>query len=196
MVLDGLRGYLQLANGLTDVTRERAMAAARTLAAQGASVNVFVPGPVRSQVSSLTDDLLATSRMNRDLLLNLVRGEVERSVARLGLVSSQELDAANRRSRGLEVRVTELEASLLDSSAAPKPAAKKAAAKKATAKKATAKKATAKKATAKKASPAPAASPAASTAPAAPAAPTAPGASGASTAPVAPTSTGSEGAAT
>ncbi len=29
MVLDGLRGYLQLASGLTDVTRERALAAAR-----------------------------------------------------------------------------------------------------------------------------------------------------------------------
>ena len=188
MVLDGLRGYLQLANGLTDVTRERAMAAARTLAAQGASVNVFVPGPVRSQVSSLTDDLLATSRMNRDLLLNLVRGEVERSVARLGLVSSQELDAANRRSRGLEVRVTELEAALLDSSAAPKPAAKKATAKKATAKKATAKKATAKKTTAKKTTAKKTTKKAT-----AKSTPTAPAASTVSTAP---TSTGSEGAAT
>ncbi len=35
MVLDGLRGYLQLANGLTDVTRERARAAAKALVAQG-----------------------------------------------------------------------------------------------------------------------------------------------------------------
>ena len=29
MVLDGLRGYIQLASGLTDVTRERARAADR-----------------------------------------------------------------------------------------------------------------------------------------------------------------------
>ena len=37
MVLDGLRGYLQLANGLTDVTRERALAAAKAVATQGAA---------------------------------------------------------------------------------------------------------------------------------------------------------------
>ena len=37
MVLDGLRGYLQLASGLTDVTRERALAAARAVATQGAA---------------------------------------------------------------------------------------------------------------------------------------------------------------
>ncbi|MGH8969252.1 MAG: phasin family protein, partial [Actinomycetes bacterium] len=69
MVLDGLRGYLQLANGLTDVTRERARAAARTLLSQGeAGVDAVVPQPMREQVGSLADDLIATSRANRDLL--------------------------------------------------------------------------------------------------------------------------------
>ena len=44
MVLDGLKDYLQLASGLTDVTRERALAAAKTLVAQGeASVGAVLP---------------------------------------------------------------------------------------------------------------------------------------------------------
>jgi hypothetical protein len=154
MVLDGLRGYIQLASGLTDVTRERAMAAAKSLLAQGeAGAGIVVPPAVRSQVGALTDDLLATSRANRDLLLNLVRAEVERSVARLGLVSGQELSAATRRSQSLERRVEELEEELHRSrsgGSAKKSTAKKSAAKKSTAKKSTAKKSAAKRSTAKK----------------------------------------------
>ena len=148
MVLDGLRGYIQLASGLTDVTRDRARAVVKSVLAQGeAGVGVVVPTPVRTQVGALTDDLLATSRANRDLLLNLVRGEVERSVARLGLVSGQELAAATRRSSALERRVAALEDELHRS----RSTAKKSTAKKSTAKKSTAKKSTAKKSTTKKA---------------------------------------------
>ena len=159
MVLDGLRGYLQLATGLTDVTRERARAAARALVAQGeAGVGAVVPPPVRSQVTALTEDLLATSKANRDLLVHLVRGEVERSVSRLGLVSAQDLAAATRRADRLERRVGELEEELRRSraaaapakrSAAKKPAARKTAAKKTAAKKTAAKKTAAKKAAAR-----------------------------------------------
>ena len=158
MVLDGLRGYLQLANGLSDVTRERARAAAKALVAQGmAGVGAVVAAPVGTQVTALTEDLLATSKANRDLLVNLVRGEVERSVARLGLVSAQELDAAARRAKGLERRVAELEDDLRKSSTARKAAVTRAkkttkkTARKSTAKKTTAKKKTAKKSTAKSA---------------------------------------------
>jgi polyhydroxyalkanoate synthesis regulator phasin len=147
MVLDGLRGYIQLASGLTDVTRDRARAVVKSVLAQGeAGVGVVVPTPVRTQVGALTDDLLATSRANRDLLLNLVRAEVERSVSRLGLVSGQELAAATRRSSSLERRVEELEDELHRS----RSTAKRSTAKKTTAKKASAKKASAKKASAKK----------------------------------------------
>jgi len=154
MVLDGLRGYLQLANGLSDVTRERARAAAKTLVAQGeARVGAVVPTSVQAQVTTLTEDLIATSKANRHLLVNLVRSEVERSVARLGLASSQELDAAARRAKGLERRVAELEEELSRSATARKAAntrTRKATAKKSTAKKSTARKSTAKKSTAKK----------------------------------------------
>jgi hypothetical protein len=130
-----------------------------------AGVGAVVAAPVGTQVTALTEDLLATSKANRDLLVNLVRGEVERSVARLGLVSAHELDAAARRAKGLERRVAELEDDLRKSFTARKAAvtrakkptkqtARKSTAKKATAKKTaatkTAKKTTAKKATAKR----------------------------------------------
>ncbi|MGZ4590692.1 MAG: hypothetical protein ACXV2I_07870 [Actinomycetes bacterium] len=172
MVLDGLRSYVQLASGLTDVTRERALAAAKSLLAQGESV---VPGTVKSQVGSLTDDLIATSKANRTLLTNLVRLEVERSVGRLGLVSSAELESSMRRAARLEKRVADLEYELRQARTGPaaKKAAEKAPAKK-TAKKAakktakkTAKKA-AKKAPAKKAAKASVAAPAAAAPPTSP----------------------------
>ena len=149
MVLDGLRGYIQLASGLTDVTRERARSAAKSLLAQGeAGAGVVVPPALRAQVGALTEDLLATSRANRALLVNLVRAEVERSVARLGLVSQQELAAATRRSQSLERRVEELEEELHHSRSATRSTVKKPATKSATKK--TAKKSTGRKSATKK----------------------------------------------
>jgi polyhydroxyalkanoate synthesis regulator phasin len=163
MVIDGLRAYVQLASGLTEVTRERALAAARTLVAQGeAGVGAVLPDAMRAQVSSVTDDLIATSKANRDLLVGLVRAEVERSVSRMGLVSAAELDAATRRAESLDDRVHELERALRTARtstparrttrkrAAKKSTSKKSSAKKSTAKKSTATKSTTRKSTAKK----------------------------------------------
>lgn len=162
MVLDGLRGYLQLANGLSDVTRERARVAAKTLVAQGeASVGAVLPGSLKAQVGSLTEDLIATSKANRALLVGLVGTEVERATARLGLAMAGELEAAKRRAQRLEHRVTDLERELREAragsappaakkTAVKKPATKKTAAKKSTTKKTAAKKTSAKKTSAKK----------------------------------------------
>jgi polyhydroxyalkanoate synthesis regulator phasin len=156
MVLDGLRGYIQLANGLTDVTRERARLAAKTLVAQGeASVGAVLPDSLKAQVGSLTEDLIATSKVNRALLVNLVAAEVERATSRLGLTLASELEAAEARSKRLEQKVAELERELHDAqaaSAAPKPAPKTAAPKTAAARKTTAKKTSPKRTTGKKAS--------------------------------------------
>jgi polyhydroxyalkanoate synthesis regulator phasin len=151
MVLEGLRGYLQLASGLTDVTRDRARSTARALLAQGEAV---VPDSMRVQVSAIADEIVATSKANRALMIGLVRAEVERAVSRMGLALSAELEAATARGQALEDRVYELERELRLSragSAAPRRStAKKSTAKKSTAKKSTAKKSTAKKSTAKK----------------------------------------------
>ncbi|HEU4675023.1 MAG TPA: hypothetical protein VFS29_03495, partial [Motilibacteraceae bacterium] len=115
MVLEGLRGYLQIASGLTDVTRQRATSVAQSLLAQGAGLGAGLPGglpsvgDLREQVTGVAEDLLATSRANREMLLGLVRGEVERQVTKLGLVSASELEAATKRAQRLEVRVHDLE---------------------------------------------------------------------------------------
>jgi polyhydroxyalkanoate synthesis regulator phasin len=109
-MLEGLRGYLQLASGLTELSRRRAMETARTVIAQGgASVEQMVPEQVRQQVTSMADELMATSRANRTLLVGLIRSEVERNVAALGLVSAAEVEEATRRADRLEARVRELE---------------------------------------------------------------------------------------
>jgi polyhydroxyalkanoate synthesis regulator phasin len=166
MVLDGLRGYLQLANGLSDVTRERARVAAKSLVAQGeASVGAVLPGSLKAQVGSLTEDLIATSKANRALLIGLVGTEVERATARLGLAMAGELDSAKRRAQRLEQRVADLERQVrhaltgsapsaspaAQGTAAKKTGARKSAARKSAARKSTARKSTAKKSTAKKA---------------------------------------------
>ena len=101
MAFDALRGYVQLANGLTDVTKQRAQQVARQLVDQGGdvvdhAVSTAVSGGVARQVQSLAEDLMATSRTNRDLLVGLVRTEVERAVARLGLVGADELATMTR----------------------------------------------------------------------------------------------------
>ena len=150
MVLDALRGYVQLANGLTEVTRQKAQAAAKALLQQ-TGADTLTTG-LTTRVSDLTDEIVATSKSNRRLLQAIVSNEVEGAVARLGFVRTEEVAALTRRVRTLEGELAEARAAgavpgrPADLHAAPpaKKAAKKAAVKKAAAKKA-AKKAPAKK---------------------------------------------------
>ncbi|TCC62346.1 polyhydroxyalkanoate synthesis protein PhaF [Kribbella pittospori] len=145
MVLDALRGYVQLASGLTEVTRQRAQAAAKALLQQ-TGADTLTTG-LTSKVSELTDEIVATSKSNRQLLQAIVSNEVEGAVARLGFVRAEEVAGLTRRVQRLEQELAEerAAASAADVAAhAPKPQAKNAAAKKA-AKKAAAKKAAAKK---------------------------------------------------
>jgi polyhydroxyalkanoate synthesis regulator phasin len=128
--MDAIKGYLALATGLTDVTRQRATTAAKALVAQGEAT--------AGQVQSLADDLMAQSRSNREAVVALVRYEVDKALGRVGLVSKDEVDA-------LQARIKTLEAQLRSGSATSKAPAAKAPAKKAAAKKAPAKKAAAKK---------------------------------------------------
>jgi hypothetical protein len=121
MVLDALRGYMQLASGLTDVTRQRALAAAKQLLDQGGDVvdhamasatSQAAPSAaaVRRQASVLAEELIATSRINRDLLVGLIRTEVERAVERLGLLSDR--DEVATLSRVVERLQTQLDAAI------------------------------------------------------------------------------------
>jgi len=111
MVRDAFRGYLALANGLTEVTAGRARAAAKALAEQGEAT--------AGQVSALAEDLVNTSRRNRESLVVLVRQEVEQAVKRLGLAPAGDVEELTRRVRELERTVRELKASGRSASEAP-----------------------------------------------------------------------------
>src|SRR3954447_12473485 len=159
MVKDALRGYLALASGVTEVTAARARAAARVLVEQGEST--------AGQVTALAEDLVATSRRNREGLLLIVRHEVDTALRLLGLGPAGDIDALDQRVRRLEQTLRDLGGGSPNGStgegssprsATAKKAAKKAAPAKRSAKtsaKAAPKKPTAKKSTsAKKSTPA------------------------------------------
>ena len=143
MVMDAVRGYVQLANGLTEVTRQRAQHAAKALLQQtGADA-------LTTKVSDLADEIVATSKSNRQLLQAIVANEVEGAVARLGFVRTEEVAALSRRVEGLERELAEAQAA--QKTVVKKAAANKSVAKKSVAKNAVAKKATVRKSAAKKA---------------------------------------------
>lgn len=119
---DAVKSYLTLAGGVTEVTRQRALAAAKALVAQGEAT--------AEQVTSLAEDLLSQSRQNREAVVALVGYEVDRALGRVGLASADEVAALTERVRALEARL----ASAAGKAPAKKPAAKKPAAKKAPAK--------------------------------------------------------------
>ena len=121
---DAIKGYLALATGLTEVTKQRATSAAKALVAQGEAT--------AGQVQALADDLVTQSKSNREAVVALVKYEVDKALGRVGLVSKDEVDS-------LQARIKVLEGQLRAGQKAAGPA--KAAAKKAPAKKAAPKKA-------------------------------------------------------
>jgi polyhydroxyalkanoate synthesis regulator phasin len=149
-VRDALQSYLALAGGLTEITRQRAVAAAKGLVAQGEAT--------ADQVSALAEDLMKQTRQNSEAVASLVRYEVDRALTNTGLASVEQVrNELEARIRSLEETVRGLtgRGGAANKSPAEKapvgPAASKAAASKAPAKKAAAKKTPAKKAAAKKA---------------------------------------------
>lgn len=126
-MLDDLRTYLQLASGITEATTSKAREVASGLVAQGLSLsNRAMPAPeMVGQVQELADDLVATSRSNRELLVGMIRAEVDRAVGRMGFVREDELAALRRHVQRLEKQLTDLEAQAPPAAepAAPEPAA-------------------------------------------------------------------------
>ena len=126
MVRDALIGYWTLVSGLTEVTVERARAAARAMAAQGEAT--------RDQVTGLAQEITEASRSNREALVKLVRFETERAAGRLGFASTDEVTTLQGRVRELERSIAELRAATESAVAEPvpdEPAKKAAPAKKA-----------------------------------------------------------------
>ncbi|NMM22884.1 MAG: hypothetical protein HHJ11_05210 [Phycicoccus sp.] len=138
MSFESFRGYVQLASGLGELTRARAMEAAQGLMSMsGVSV---ATGKFAVQVGALAEELLAAATTNREHLTTLVRGEVDAAVTRLGLVPAEKLEEARAEADRLRAEVAALRSASERSSAGPvkKAAVKKAAVKKAAVKKAAA----------------------------------------------------------
>lgn len=144
MQQDAWRTYLELALGLTEKPRKRARQVIESVTAQsGASVE---------QLRSMTEELVETSLANREAVARMVRNELDRALARVGLATAEEVADLRDRVAALEQQVPaeQAPAAAPAKKAATKKAATKAASKAAPAKKTTAKKTTAKKAAATK----------------------------------------------
>lgn len=148
MVFESVRGYVELASGLSDLTRARALEAAQGLLSLPA-VGVATGAKVAGQATTLADEMLAAAAANRSNLTALVRSEVDLAITALGLVPVQKLAEAEAEARRLRAEVVRLR-SATSKAAAPRSTAKKAAAPRSTAKKAAAPRSTAKKAAASK----------------------------------------------
>lgn len=113
-MLDDLRNYLQLASGLTEATASKAKDAVTGLLAHGVSLSSkAMPAPdMMGQVQELADDLVATSRNNREMLVGMIRAEVDRNVGRMGFVREDELAALRRHVQRLEKQIADVQQDL------------------------------------------------------------------------------------
>lgn len=144
MVFESVRGYVEIASGLSELTRARALEAAHGLLALPAA-GIATGSKVAGQAGTLADELMAAATANRANLTALVRSEVDVAVTRLGLVPAQKLHEAQAESARLRAEVARLRSAPLKA-AAVEGAVKKAAAPKAPVKKVAAPKAQVKKA--------------------------------------------------
>jgi len=99
---DSLRGYVNLASGLTEVTARKAVETATTLLTSGVDE---IPDAVTESVTGVAEDMARMTTAQRDALTSLVRSEVDRAVGRLGFVREDELAALRRRVTRLEEQV-------------------------------------------------------------------------------------------
>ena len=120
-MLDDLRSYLQMASGLTEATTAKAKEVVANLLSQGMSLSAkAMPAPeMMGQVQELADDLVSTSRNNREMLVGMIRAEVDRAVGRMGFVREDELAALRRHVQRLEKQLADLEVATAAASSAP-----------------------------------------------------------------------------
>jgi polyhydroxyalkanoate synthesis regulator phasin len=123
MVFESVRGYVELASGLTDLTRARAMEAAQGLLSLPAS-SVATGTKMAGQATALADELLAAAAANRENITLLVRTEVDAAITRLGLVPVQRYQEAEAEAERLRAEVAKLRSAA--SQPAPSSPAKKA----------------------------------------------------------------------
>jgi polyhydroxyalkanoate synthesis regulator phasin len=133
MGFESVRGYVQLASGLGELTRARATEVAQGLLS---SPRVGVAKGKAAQVGALAEELMAAATINREHLNALVRSEVDAAVTRLGLVPAAKLEESQAETSRLRRELASLRsASSTSTTAAKKTAVKKTAVKKTAVKK-------------------------------------------------------------
>jgi hypothetical protein len=145
MSFESVRPYVQLASGLGDLTRARAMEAAQGLLSLPV-LGIATGTKMASQAGDLADELLAMAAANRSNLTALVRSEVDVAIAALGLVSVRKLKEAQEEAARLRAENARLR-SASSRATAPKATAKRGVVRKSTVKKAISPKRTARVAT-------------------------------------------------
>ena len=109
MAFEAVRGYLQLASGLGEMTRAKALETAQGLLALPAEE----VGKRALQATALADQLLEAARANREHLIALVRGEIEAAMGRADFARHAELETARGTVAALAREVDELRAAVL-----------------------------------------------------------------------------------
>ena len=105
-MLDTVRGYVAVAAGLAEAGARAAWESvtSRPDDDEGTASAAGLP----RQVQDTVDGVLASSRQNSELLVGLVRTEVERAVGRLGFVREEELAAVRRHVQRLETQLARI----------------------------------------------------------------------------------------
>ncbi|WP_017559648.1 coiled-coil domain-containing protein [Nocardiopsis baichengensis] len=105
MVVDAVRTYMDATSGLNELTRKRAVAAAKSLIREsGAGEDAPGEGLGRT-IQALAAELIETGQANREALGELVRAEVGREMERRDMVPRSEYDRLARRVAELERRL-------------------------------------------------------------------------------------------
>ena len=111
MAQRSIKGSVELASGLGEMTRSAAKDAAAEFVAM--TTNDLSAKKVTKQASRLADDLFAAANTNRKNLVALVRSEVDKAVGRLDVATlQQELSSVTDTVHALRSQVEELAGSL------------------------------------------------------------------------------------
>jgi hypothetical protein len=108
MVAEQIQNYVNLVGGLTRATKSKASDAAKGLLS--ATKLDDVAADANERVTALAEEIIAASKANRQLLLNLITTEVDKAAGRLGFARAEDVDA-------LRADLAELRATLAEQSA-------------------------------------------------------------------------------
>ncbi len=80
---DAWRSYVELALGLSEASRKKALKVAKKLGKRS--------GATVEQLQAIAEDLTETSAANRESLVKLIRYELDRGLGRVGLATADEV---------------------------------------------------------------------------------------------------------